>query len=217
MEPLDLDGYIRDKLKEAAHSLPNENHERRDRIWKAVSHQLEIRPAPWLRVAAMIVFLLIPSGILILQNMQQKKQIAGLRKKIALLDKESSYPESPLARKQKEKTIIIHDTIRIIQPAVITTKTDTVEVMRYITDTVVVFRKPEFVLQDRDSVFVPGSKNSGASDWDQPSPVISEYILAATPKDTKNSSYRSRSISIVFGSGDSRNTDSQMRGIKAKF
>ncbi len=221
MELHDFDKFIRDKVQEVEQAFPKTNREERDRIWKVVNRQLDNSHGySWIRIAAMIAFLLLPVGVLLLQNTRQKKQIANLRNQIVLLDKESRAFENILSQRQKQESAFVHDTIWLIQPAVLKTRTDTVEVIRYITDTVVVYQRSKLAgtsSADKELSYPAADIGVAASEMELSSPVKSEFILSDTPKDLQSSPGQSRSFSIVFGSGNTGKADYRMNGIKAKL
>jgi len=220
MEPYDLDKFIRDKVKEAELAFPVNKREVRDRIWNGINRQLKLRPASWLKVAVLIVFLLIPAGVLVLQNTRQKYQIKDLRNQINLLQQDYRTMGKKLAQTQNQTPAIVHDTIMLIQPAVLTTRTDTLEVIRYITDTMVVYQQPKLAGSTNayeDLAYPAADTGDAASELKHFSPPISEFILSDAKKDLRSKPGQSRSFSIIFGSVNTGKEDSQMNGIKAKL
>jgi len=221
MKPLDLDGLIRKSIQEGENKVPLPEREERDRTWNRIRTRLENRPRhSWLRYAALILFLLVPAGVLMVQNTRQKFRIMDLRNQIIILQKQHRETGEKLAQIQNKEPVIVHDTVRLIQPAIIVSKTDTVEVTRYLADTVVVFKQSLLTGSpdaDQRLAYPKIDPRDALPELDHTPPEKSEFILTRTKKDLRSKPGQSRSFSIVFGSGNAGNESSRISEIRAKL
>ena len=72
MEPHELDRYIGSKLREAENARGEGTMEGMNRVWSAIEPQLEKRTSfQWIKMAALILLLLMPSVYLYLRNREQ--------------------------------------------------------------------------------------------------------------------------------------------------
>jgi hypothetical protein len=201
MEPHELDKYIRSKLREAEDARDEGEINGMDRVWSAIEPQLEKRTSfRWVKMAAVILLLLMPSVYLYLRNREQGRQIRTLNSRLASIDREYSQRLQTLALNQPESVVVQYDTVKLIRTVEKIVNPETVEIVKYVTDTVIIYQqayREEEVVESEPAVQHADVPNSS---W-QESPGKTEYILSkdATPDKKKK---KSRSFQISLGAGN---------------
>jgi hypothetical protein len=214
MEPHELDKYIGNKLREAENSAGGVDINGRNRVWSAIEPQLEKRKSfQWLKMAAIILLLLMPSVYLYFRNLDQGRQILMLNTRLSLIDAEYAKKLQSLSVNKPDKVIIQHDTIRIIRTVEKKTLPEIVETVKYVRDTVLVYP----AVPDRNSVepvpAVPSAGESGPT-W-QEGPVKTEYILSKdTPVKKKK---KNRSFQVIIGAGNNETQPGAELAFKTKL
>lgn len=204
MEPNNFDRYIRDQVREAEKSLPEDDISKRERMWNAISNQLGPgMTRGWYKYAALILLLLLPSYWLVVQNTRQKRIIADLQGEIALHEKLAQTHYEKPADKKEERATAMHDTIEIARPGPIITQVDTVKIVEYIRDTVLIYNESIPAEQDNNMVHFDRSDQPGLAETEQPSGeagiteiFLTENFASAGEKKAGKTS----SMKLVFGS-----------------
>jgi hypothetical protein len=201
MEPHELDKYIRGKLREAENARDEGEINGKDRVWSAIEPQLEKRTSfRWVKMAAVILLLLMPSVYLYLRNREQGKQIMTLNNKLTIIERSYRQKLQAFRVNQPDKLVVLHDTVKLIRTVEKKVIPETVEIVKYVTDTVIIYQqayREEEVVESEPAVQHADVPNSS---W-QESPGKTEYILSkdATPDKKKK---KSRSFQISLGAGN---------------
>ncbi len=204
MEPNNFDRYIRDQVRDAEKGLPEVDISKRERIWNAISIQLGPgMTRSWYKYAALILFLLLPSYWLVVQNTRQKRIISDLKGEIALHEKLAQTHNGQPAGKKEAGVTAIHDTIEIIRPGLIITQVDTFKIVEYIRDTVLIYNESMQAEQDISMAHFDKSDQPGVMEREQSSGetgiteiFLTENFASAGEKKTGKIS----SMKLVFGS-----------------
>jgi hypothetical protein len=216
MEPHELDKYIGDKLKEADNSLPYDDRVGMKRVWQTVEPNLRShKPYNWMKLAALILLLLLPSFYLLHKNMSQNLEIAVLSSRLTMMDATYKQQLSALSLQHPESKIIQHDTVRIIQTVERRITGKPMEIVRYVTDTVVKYQLAEpdgnKVASEQPDFPADNLKSGG-----QEKTVKTEYILAQGasihPKKEKH-----RSLKISLGAKNNLTGTEPNLAFKAKL
>jgi hypothetical protein len=199
MEPHELDKYIGSKIREAENARVDEDINGMNRVWSTIEPQLGNRTSyAWMKVAAVILLLMMPSVYLYLRNREQGRQIRTLNSKLALVEWDYRQKLQALSN-QAEKVLIQHDTVRQIHTIENKVIPETVEIVKYVTDTVIIYNQPDLArkLVESEPDVPPADGMNSAR---QESPLRTEYILS---KDANSAKKRknSRSFQISLGAG----------------
>jgi len=201
MEPHELDKYIGSKLREAENARGNSEINGMNRVWSAIEPQLEKRTfLAWMKMAAIILLLLMPSVYLYLRNREQGRQIRTLNSRLTEINRDYMQRLQTLTLNQPEKVVVLYDTVKLIQTIEKKAIPETVEIVKYVTDTVIIYQQPDRagnLVESEPAVPSGGEINSS---W-QESTVKTEYILskdASSARKKKNS----RSFQISLGAGN---------------
>jgi hypothetical protein len=129
------------------------------------------------------------------------RQIRTLSSKLTLIDRDYRQKLQALSLNQPEKVIVQHDTVRMVRTIEKKVIPETVEIVRYVTDTVIIYRQPDVarnLVKTETGVPPADIMNSG---W-QESPAKTEYILSNdVPSAGKKK--KSRSFQVSIGTGNS--------------
>lgn len=200
MEPHELDKYIANKLREAENSAGEGAIGGMNRVWSAIEPKLEKGSSLyWMKMAAVILLLLMPSVWFYFRNREQARQIHTLNTKISLIDSEYRQKLQALSMNQPDKVIIQHDTITLIKTVEKSVVPEIVETVKYVTDTVFVLPADPAGYKAVSEPVVPSSDKSDPI-W-QESPVKTEYILSKDASAKKKK--KSRTFQISLGHGNS--------------
>jgi hypothetical protein len=219
MEPHDLDGTIRNRIRETEITAPAGSNEDRERIWNAIDTQLRPRQVfSWYKLTALILILLLPSFYLYHNKLRQLDQIRILRDKIALIDSVNRQ-KTPVPQSEEENNgTAFQDAGEPARVAVPVIKTDTVEVVRYVTDTVIIYRQADFTaLATDDMTQTNVSVQVQASTAETEEAPKTEYILTGIPKDNRQKPKSGRSFFIRLTVGDPPGRQEQTAGIKTRL
>jgi hypothetical protein len=199
MEPHELDKYVANQLREAENSGGEGEKDGMNRVWSAIEPQIEKRASfQWVRMAALILLLLMPSVYLYLRNRDQGRQILLLNTRLSLMDRDYRQKLLVLSANQPEKVIIQHDTVRLVKTVEKKVLPEIVETVKYVTDTVIVYPEEPAMTKVGPEPSVPPSGQSVPA-W-QESPAKTEYILS---KDTSTKKKKkSHSFQISLGPGN---------------
>ncbi len=198
MEPRELDNYIGAKLREAEKAGSESETGGVNRVWSAIEPQLGKRRAfHWVKMAAVILLLLMPSVYLFLRNREQGRQILSLNSKLALIEK--SYRQKLQTFSANQPVVVQYDTVRLTRIVERKIIPETVEIVKYRTDTVIIYQQREL----RENLVQSGQDIPSAgeleSTWQET--VKTEYILSKDAVSTKKKS-KNRSFQISLGSGN---------------
>jgi hypothetical protein len=216
MESNKFDRYIREIINlQKVTELPDE----RERTWNAIERQLEKKQAlPWFGMAALILILLMPSVFLFLQNRRQAGLISRLHARVAILDQQARQPAGSTMLQPSDTARIPGETIRPSQPTLTEVRIDTVQLIRYITDTVIVYRQTEYA-----STMSSGIEPSGQDTFPGPSEFYglgnsqkTEFLLTGSKKSGKLPGKQAKS-SLRFTLGNLSDNPESISGIKARL
>jgi hypothetical protein len=201
MEPHELDKYIGSKLSEAENARGEDEMNGMNRVWSAIEPQLEKRNSTaWMKMAAVILLLLIPSVYLYLRNREQGRQIRILNSRLSAIDRDYNQWLHTLALNQPEKVVVQYDTVKLIRTVEKKIIPETVEIVKYVTDTVIIYQQPDRagnLVESELSVPPDDVVNSG---W-QESTVKTEYILSNDASSARKKK-KSRTFQISLGAGN---------------
>lgn len=215
MEPHELDKYIGIKLREAENIRGEDEINGMNRVWSAIGPRLVKRSSyQWIRMAAVILLLLIPSVYLYLRNREQGRQIMTLSTKLTLIERSYRQKLQTFSANQPDRVIVQHDTVRLTRTIEKKIIPETVEIVRYVKDTVIIYQQPDRAEDHAESVPSVPSAEELTSAWVE-SPVKTEYILA---KDTfSKKKKKSRSFHISIGAGNISPQNEPEMAFKTKF
>jgi hypothetical protein len=197
MEPHELDKYIGGKLREAENARGEEEINGMNRVWSAIEPQLEKRTTfQWLKMAAVIILLLMPSVYLFLRNRDQGSQIRELNNKLTQIDRDYKLKLQTLALNRSDKVVVQHDTVKLIRTVEKKIIPETVEIVKYVTDTVIIYQQP--VRAENLVESEPPVPSGDEKTW-QESPVKTEYILSQDASTKKKK--KGRLLQISMGAG----------------
>ncbi len=203
MEPHELDSYIGKKLRDAEKAGSESEISGVNRVWSAIEPQLEKRSSmAWMKMAAVILLLLMPSVYLYLRNREQERQIRTLNSRLTAIDRDYSQRLQTLALNQPEKVVVQYDTVKLIQTVEKKIIPETVEIVKYVTDTVIIYEQPDKagnLVESELSVPHADVVNSG---W-QESTVKTEYILSKDASSARKKK-KSRTFQISLGAGNNQ-------------
>jgi hypothetical protein len=201
MEPHELDKYIGNKLREAEKTRGEGAIDGMDRVWSLIEPQLIKRTSfQWMKMAAVILLLLMPSVYLYLRNRDQGSQIRTLNNKLTQIDRDYKLKLQTLALNRTDKVVVQHDTVKLIRTVEKKIIPETVEIVRYRTDTVIIYQpsvKEQDLTESHPDNSLPGEIKSA---W-QERPVMTEYILSKDASSTKKKK-KNRSFQISLGAGN---------------
>ena len=201
MEPHELDKYIGSKLREAENARGEAAIDGMNRVWSSIEPQLIKRTSfQWMKMAAVILLLLMPSVFFYLKNREQERQILTLNSKLSLIDREYRHKLQSLSVSQPDKVVIQHDTIILIKTVEKKSIPEIVETVKYVTDTVFKYQQPETAGNGMESESAVPSADKLGPTW-QESPAKTEYILSNDASAKKKK--KSRSFQISLGAGNS--------------
>lgn len=202
MEPHELDKYIGNKLREAENSGHEGEMNGMNRVWFTIEPQLKRRASyHWVKMAAVILLLLMPSVVLYLRNREQGRQIMNLNSKLTLIEKSYRQKLQAFTVNQPDKVIVQHDTVRLTHTIERKIIPETVEIVKYRTDTVIIYQQQ--VKEQNQAESEPDNSLPGESKATlQQSPVTTEYILSKDASLTKKKK-KNRSFQISLGAGNS--------------
>ncbi len=141
MEPHELDKYIGSKLREAETARIDGDINGMNRVWSTIEPQLEKRSSfSWMKVAAVVLLLLMPSVYLYLRNREQVRQIRALNSKLTMIDRDYRQKLQALSLNQPEKVVVQHDTVKLIHTIEKKVIPETIETVKYVTDTVIIYQ-----------------------------------------------------------------------------
>jgi hypothetical protein len=216
MEPHELDKYIGSKLIEAENARDEGEINGMNRVWSTIEPQLEKRTSfQWVKMAAVILLLLIPSVFLYLRNREQGRQIMTLNSKLTIIERSYKQKLQAFRVNQPDKVVVLHDTVKLIRTIEKKVIPETVEIVKYVTDTVFIYQQPDWkgkVVESEPAVPPAEVVNSG---WHE-STVKTEYILSkdATPDRKKK---KSRSFQISLGAGNNSSQSEPELAFKTKL
>jgi hypothetical protein len=204
MEPHELDKYIASKLREAENARDVADRNRLNRVWSAIEPQLEKRSAfQWVKMAAVILLLLIPSVFLYLRNREQGREIIALNTKLSLIEKSYRQKLQAFTVNQPDKVIVQHDTIRLVRTIEKKIIPEEVEIIKYVRDTVVIYQqdyRADNLVETKPAVS-PSDEMSHS--W-QGSTLKTEYILSKDAPVRKKKKGHSFQISLGAGNNSSQ-------------
>jgi hypothetical protein len=216
MEPHELDQYIGKKLREAENARGDSEKNGMDRVWSAIEPLLEKRTSfAWMKIAAIILLLLMPSVYLYLRNREQGRQITRLSNKLTLIDRDYRLKLKTLALNQKEKVVVQHDTLKLIRTVEKKVIPETVEIVKYVTDTVIIYQqqeRPDNLVESEPAVPPVNVLNSGL----QAGSVKTEYILSKDATSFKKKK-KSHSFQISLGTGNNSPQNEPELAFKTKL
>jgi hypothetical protein len=199
MEPHELDKYVGNKLREAENARGEADKNGMNRVWTAVEPKLEKRSSyQWIRMAAVILLLLIPSVFLYLRNREQGKQIMTLNSKLAVIEKSYRQKIQAFSANQPDQVVVQHDTVRLTRTVEKKIIPETVEIVRYVKDTVIIYQQPDKAENQAESV-PDVSIDELNTTWKE-SPVKTEYILSKETSTKRKK--KSHSFQISLGAGN---------------
>jgi hypothetical protein len=201
MEPHELDNYIGSKLREAGNIPGDAEMNGMSRVWSTIEPQLEKRTSvQWIKMAAVILLLLLPSFFLFLRNREQGMQIRTLNSKLTIIERSYRQKIQAFTANKPDKVVVQHDTIRLIKTVEKKIIPEAVEVVRYVTDTVIIYKQnysAENMVEPKPAVS-PADELS--PNW-QESPLKTEYILSKDASVKKKK--KGRTFQISLGAGNS--------------
>jgi hypothetical protein len=201
MEPHELDKYIGSKLNEAENARGEGEMNGMNRVWSAIEPQLEKRtPFAWMKMAAVILLLLVPSVFLYLRNREQGRQIRTLNSRLIAIDSDYSQRLQTFAFNQPEKVVVQYDTVKLIQTVEKKIIPETVEIIKYVTDTVIIYRQPDQAGDLVESELSDPPADVVNSGW-QENTVKTEYILSKDASSARKKK-KSRTFQISLGAGN---------------
>jgi hypothetical protein len=199
MEPHELDKYVGNKLREAENVRGEADKNGMNRVWTAVEPKLEKRSSyQWIRMAAVILLLLIPSVFLYLRNREQGKQIMTLNSKLAVIEKSYRQKIQAFSVNQPDQVVVQHDTVRLTRTVEKKIIPEAVEIVRYVKDTVIIYQQSDKAENQAESV-PEVSTDELSTTWKE-NPVKTEYILSKETSTKKKK--KSRSFHIGLGTGN---------------
>jgi hypothetical protein len=212
MEPHELDKYIGSKLRDAENARSEGAIDGMNRVWSTIEPQLKKRTSyQWMKMAAVILLLLMPSVFLMLRNREQGRQITLLNNKLTLIDRDYRQKLKTLAMNQTEKVVVQHDTLKLIRTVEKKVIPETVEIVRYVKDTVIIYQQPDNLVGSEPTVPPTNVLNSRL----QESPVKTEYILSKDALAKKKK--KSHSFRISLGTGNNPSQSEPELAFKAKL
>lgn len=212
MEPHELDKYIGSKLRDAENARGKGAIDGMNRVWSAIEPQLVNRISfQWMKMAALILLLLMPSVFLVLRNREQGRQITLLNNKLTLIDRDYRQKLKTLAMNQTEKVVVQHDTLKRFRTVEKKVIPETVEIVRYVKDTVIIYQQPDNLVGSEPTVPLTNVLNSRL----QESPVKTEYILSKDALAKKKK--KSHSFRISLGTGNNPSQSEPELAFKAKL
>lgn len=204
MEINNFDRYIREKVREAEKGFPKTDTAKRERIWHAIISQLGPRLTNgWYKIAALILLLLLPSFWLLVQNTRHKRIIAGLNGEIVLLEKYVKTHPGQNADKYVEAVIALRDTTKIIRPGLVKIQVDTVQIVEYVIDTVILYKDSIPIERNINLAHLEKSDQPVAAGIEQQigETGITEFFLTEnTTSADEKSEGKKASMKLVFGS-----------------
>jgi hypothetical protein len=201
MEPHELDKYIGNKLKEAEQSGSEGEINGMDRVWSTLEPQLEKQASfQWLKMAAVVLLLLMPSVYLYFRNREQGRQIVNLNKNLTLIEKSYRQKLQAFTVNQPDNVVVQHDTVILTRTVERKIIPETLEIVKYRTDTVIIYQhsvKEQDLTESHPDNSLPGEIQSA---W-QERPVMTEYILSKDASSIKKKK-KNRSFQISLGTGN---------------
>jgi hypothetical protein len=218
MEPHDFDRIVAGKIKESEIARADKDQEGMNRVWSAVESHLGYRNAfPWIKVAAMI--LIMSSLYLFFRNVELNSRIRTLSHQLADADSLGKRIQESLSDDHNKPALILHDTIRLVRWVNDRREKNTVEVVKVVTDTVIIYKQPEFAATLPDSAVKiqasPLSPDNVASN--APKPIRTEYILSGTGSGFREKPKSRRSFYINLGFGSSGEQEKPEAGIRTRL
>ena len=216
MEPHELDKYIGSKLREAENARSDRDINGMNRVWSTIEPQLE-KPSSfsWMKMAAVILLLLMPSVYLFLRNREQVRQIRALNSKLTMIDMDYRQKLQVLSLNQPEKVVVQHDTMKLIHTIEKKVIPETIETVKYVTDTVIIYRQPDVARNLPESEQDVSTAEIPESGW-QVSPAKTEYILSKDGISARKNK-KSRSFQISLGTGNSSAQSEPELAIKTRL
>jgi len=201
MEPHEFDKYIGSKLREAENARGNRDMSGMNRVWSTIGPQLGKRTSfAWMKVAAVVLLLLMPSVYLYQRNREQGRQIRVLNSKLTMLDRDYRQKLQAISLNQPEKVVVHHDTLKLIRTVEKKVIPETVEIVKYVTDTVIIYKQPDVVrnlVESEPDISPAEITKSGL----QVSPAKTEYILSKDGTSARKKN-KSRSFQVSLGTGN---------------
>jgi hypothetical protein len=201
MESHEFDKYIGSKLREAENARGEREKDGMNRVWSTIEPQLATRTSfQWVRMAAIILLLMMPSVFLYLRNREQGRQIRTLNSKLTLIDRDYRMKLRALALNRSENVVVQHDTVKLVRTVEKKIIPEAVEIVRYVTDTVIIYQLQDGagnLVESEPAVPPAGVPNSG---WEE-SPVKTEYILSKDATSAKKKK-KGHSFHISLGTGN---------------
>jgi len=216
MEPHELDKYIGSKLREAENARGEGEMNGMNRVWSTIEPQLEKRTSiAWMKMAAVILLLLMPSVYMYLRNLEQGRQIIALNSRLTLIDRDYSQRLQALALNQPEKVVVQHDTVKLIRTVEKKIIPETVEIVKYVTDTVIIYQQPDKAGNLVESELSLPPDVVANSVW-QESTMKTEYILSKDASLARKKK-KSRTFQISLGAGNNSAQSEPEMAFKAKL
>ena len=201
MEPHELDKYIGSKLREAENARVDGDINGMNRVWSTIEPQLGKRTSfAWMKVAAVILLLMMPSVYLYFRNREQGRQIKALNSRLAIIDSDYRQKLQALSLDQPEKVIVQHDTVKLIRTIEKEVIPETVEIVKYVTDTVIIYKQTDVARNLVDSDTDVSTAEILKPGW-QVNPAKTEYILSKDAASIKKKR-KSHTFQISLGTGN---------------
>jgi hypothetical protein len=215
MEPHELDDYIVNKIREAEHAGGEVDVTGTGRVWSAIEPQLQTGISfSWIKIAALILLMLVPSVYLYLRNREQGRQLMTLSSKLTIIEKGYRQKLQAFAQNQPDHVVIQHDTVRLTRTVEKKIIPESVEIIRYVTDTVTVYQRPDNA--ENQAELVPAAPHADELNLNrEESPAKAEYILAKDAPTHKKK--KSRSFHISLGAGNSSPENEPELAFKTKL
>jgi hypothetical protein len=202
MEPHELDKYVGNKLREAENARGEAEMNGMNRVWSTIEPKLEKRSSfSWMKVAAVLLLLLMPSVYLYLRNREQVRQIRALNSKLTMIDRDYRQKLQALSLNQPEKVVVQHDTVKLIHTIEKKVIPEKIVTVKYVTDTVIIYRQPDVARNLAESEQHVSTAEIPESGW-QVSPSKTEYILSKDGTSARKKK-KSRSFQVSLGTGNS--------------
>ncbi len=205
MEPHNLDEYIRQKYEEAGSNAQAVSPEAKRRIWQAIERRLGgHEKSAWFKLAALILLLLMPSFFLFRQNRTQEKIIAELSQKLnarTQIARTAGIPRNP---QNNNKVRTVHDTVRLKGTVITRITVDTVSIIRYVTDTIMIDHEPPFASVPGNVTETKKEEQSatGLAAGSQPSFRTTEIIIKESGKSFSEPERKRRNSSLQIRIGN---------------
>jgi hypothetical protein len=132
-----------------------------------------------------------------------------------MIDRDYRQKLQALSLNQQEKVVVQHDTVKLIHKIEKKVIPETVEIVKYVTDTVIIYRQSDVARNLAESGQDDSTAEIPESGW-QVSPAKTEYILSKDGTSARKKK-KNRSFQVSLGTGNSSAQSEPELAIKTRL